>query len=335
MDWIKKNYDRFILAVFAVLLIGVAVMLFLSAQSFGEKFSDAMSPAMKSDKVPEVDAGRIAAAKKHFEKPITWESDNHGRLLFTSESYAVKPDGTLGRVDTIGWPHSRTAELIPNSWFMSFGFSVNDSAVRFEDPDQDGFLNEDEFLAKTDPTKKDSHPPYYTQLFLKTWIKLPFRLKFQAYDGDPKKDAPEKMTFQINTLDLRQPTEFLKIGDIVANTKFKIQSFKFNEVENPSTGVTTDVSELTLVNIETGEPVTLILNKIVDSPNQFGEFEYRWNKKNGEAGQKITVAKLKEFVLQPEVQVFYKLLDLTEQKAVIQPVKPPNSPTITIDALKK
>ena len=40
MDWIKKNPDRFILALSAVILIAVGALLFLSAQGFREKFAE-------------------------------------------------------------------------------------------------------------------------------------------------------------------------------------------------------------------------------------------------------------------------------------------------------
>lgn len=345
MDWIKKNYDRFILALFAVALIGVAVMLFLSSQKFGEKFAEAMSSPAKSNKVPEVDTARITEAKKSFESPVEWNSTVHSGRLFTSEPYYVK-DGALkspGGTDSL-YIHSRTGDPIPNTFFTDNGLALLDPNVKFGDPDGDGFLNEDEWwnggkgIAKegatkgesTDPNRKDSHPPYHTLLLLKTWIKVPFRLRFNAWDGDAKN--PEAMTFQINTLDLRQPTEFLKIGDTVRNTKFKIQKFESKEVDNPSTGEKQDVSELTLVNAETEEQVVLILNKVVDSPNQFAEFSYRWNKKQGEADQIIRVPRLKEFVLQPEVTVKYKLLDVNQENAVIQG---PDNQKITVPLLKK
>jgi hypothetical protein len=347
MDWIKKNYDRFILALFAVALIGVAVMLFLSAQKFGDKFAEAMSSPPKSTKVPEVDMARVAEAKKSFETPSAWEPDTtiHGGRLFTSEQYyvengkLVKPEGgTL-------YVHSRTGDPIPNLFFTKNNLPLLDPKVPFGDQDGDGFNNEDEWYnggkgvvkegvksESTNPLKKDNHPPYYTVLQLKTWIKVPFRLRFNSYDGNPATDPVEKMTFQINTLDLRQPTEFLKIGDTVANTKFKLKAFKFKEEPNPSTGVTADVSELILVNTETEEEVALILNKVVDSPNQFADFAYRWNKKQGEADQIIRVPKLKEFVLQPEVTVRYKLLDVNQENAVIQA---PDGQKITVPLLKK
>lgn len=344
MDWIKKNYDKFILAVFAVVLIAAAAMLFLSAQKFGDKFADAMSSPPKGTKMAEVDTGKIGEAKKSFEAPATWKSQVHGGRLFTSEPYYVNKEGKLEKPDDGSlYAHSRTGDKIPNRFFMENALQLLDPQVPFGDPDGDGFLNEDEWLnggkglakpdgtkgESTDPNRKDSHPPYIALLVYSRYVPVPFRLKFQAWDGDPKK--PDGMTYQINTLDLRQPSEFLKLGETVKNTKFKLKAFEFKEVDNPSTGEKTDVSELVLVNAETEEEVRLVLNKVVDSPNRFGEFSYLWNKKHGEAPQKIPVQRLKEFVLPPELTVKYKLLDVNPENAVIQT---PSGEKITVP-LKK
>ena len=156
-------------------------------------------------------------------------------------------------------------------------------------------------------------------LFLNRFIPVPFRLKFQTYDGDIKQ--PEGMTFQINTLDLKQPSEFLKLGDTVAKPKFNLMKFEFKEAENKGTGSTEEVSELTVVNTETEETVVLIYNKIVDSPNQYAAFDYYLVAKDISDGIKpfqFTVQRLREFVLRPDVASRYKLLDVKAEEAVIQ-----------------
>jgi hypothetical protein len=325
MDWIKKNYDQFTLALFAILLIAVTVMLFNNVSSFSDQFAAALAAPSKSTAIPNVDTARIDEAREHFEKPTLWtprKSENgnllHSGLLFTSEMYYVNQSRQLEAPKRGSlYKHSRTGEPIDNQWFMDFSLPLLDTNVPFGDPDGDGFLNEDEWLGKTDPNNKDSHPPYYTQLFLKNWLKQAFRLKFQAYDGDPKKDKPEDITFQINPLDAGARSQFRKLGEMVEGTKFKVVKFEFKEVPDPNSG-TKEVSELTVVNTETGDNVVLIYNKVVDSPNQFAQFEYFWNKKHGEAGQVFVVPKLKEFVLQPNIDQKYKLLDVNEAGALIQ-----------------
>jgi hypothetical protein len=186
-----------------------------------------------------------------------------------------------------------------------------------EDPDGDGFTNLDEWKGlkgdgsdSTDPQDKNSHPPYWSKLRLVQYIKQPFRLQFNAYDGDPKK--PETMSFQINTVDVQQPSQFVKIGDTIQGTKFKVIGFEAKSIPNPATGSNTDVSELTVQNNETSDKVALVLDTIVDSPDSYALFDYLW------ANKEFEVKKGKEFVLLPEATLRYKLIDITEDEALIQ-----------------
>ena len=47
-------------------------------------------------------------------------------------------------------------------------------------------------------------------------MREPFRMIFASYVGD---------TFGINATDLKEPTQFLKLGDTVGGTRFKIVKF--------------------------------------------------------------------------------------------------------------
>jgi hypothetical protein len=321
MDWIKKNPAQLSLAIAALILLGVSVKFLLDAQSFPEKFVAADAAPNKSRKILEVDKGPVEEAKKHIANPNLWTNRIHSGLLFTSEKYFVE-NGKLVKLTQGSHPDYLTQRPIPFSWFEQYGLPVTDEAVVGDDADGDGFLNADEWREsieppnnkETDPTKKESHPPYYKRLWLKQFVKVPFRLKFQTYNGDVKN--PASLDFQINTLDVRSPSEFLKIGETIARI-FKIEKFEFKEVLNEAIGEKVDVSELTLVNTETNDPVVLILNKVVDSPNKFGRFEYFWGKKLGQQPQVFDVPILKDFVLQPQVDQRYKLKSVTEEEAVI------------------
>src|SRR5215204_1308106 len=94
MDWIKKNYEKAILGLLSLALIGVSVFLYLNTQAFGEKFSEGMAPPSKSKKIPEVDTAAIETARQELTAPKVWASRNHEGLLFTSARYTVK-DGAL------------------------------------------------------------------------------------------------------------------------------------------------------------------------------------------------------------------------------------------------
>jgi hypothetical protein len=121
------------------------------------------------------------------------------------------------------------------------------------------------------------------------------------------------MTFQINTLDLRQPTLFLKIGEKVGKSVYQIQAFEQKTVDDPNLGER-DVSELTVLNTETKDVVVLVLNQVANSPESFALFSYLWPNPPLE----FRVKRIQEFVLLPNKQERYKLLDIRETEAVIQ-----------------
>ncbi len=326
MNWVKKNYDQFTLALLSLVLLAVAVLLILRTMTFPERFTSALAHINPNNTIPPVDTEVIDKAKTEFAEPKLWtvapfqgDASKNGGLIFTSKRYVVE-NHELTPVAGVVVIHSRTGAEMPGQWFLDYGLSPIDPKIGVTDTDGDGFLNEDEWLFKTDPLKADSHPEYHNILFLNEWVRVPFRLKFQAYDGNGKTGKSENFSFQINTLDLRQPSEFLKIGDTVANTDFKLTKFDFKEVLNPSTGVTEDVSELTVVNQKTNESVILVYDKVADSPNQFGRFDYILKKEgisDGKTPFEFTVPKLGEFVLRPEVTKRYKLLDVSAEEAKI------------------
>lgn len=327
MNWIKKRYDQFLLALFTLALLACAVSIFLHVQSFEEKFSEAVASVVPNNKVPEVKLDKIDAAKEKLQKPPEWvyPIDKEGNptrgSLFISEHYMINSVGNPEKPDIIQlYTDTLTGKPIPSKWFLTNGLPLLDPKVPFEDPDKDGFLNEDEWRAGTDPNNKDSHPPYISKLFLKRFEKVPFRLVFKAYDGDVKKAKGDfsKFSFQIDTVDLRQPSEFLNLGQMVPNTKFKLEKFEFKEQKNDKTGDVDEVSELTLLDTITGDKIVLIYNKVTDSPDVYANFEYEWP--NPGQPQMIRVKKLQEFVLKPEVddQHHYKLVDINDNEAQIK-----------------
>ncbi len=230
---------------------------------------------------------------------------------------------------------SLTGQAIPDAWFLQRGLPLDDPTVPLQDPDKDGFTNEDEWREHTDPNNPESHPPYHTKLFLGRLEKVPFRCIIKAYELGPRENGKDTSIFQIDTLDLRQPSEFLRLGDMVPNTKFKLEKFvqKFapavpggNSRAEMSILVcggigvcvwwVEDVSELTIANVETGEKCILPFRQIGDSPDVYVQFVYGLKT----PPQRIRVKVHQEFVLKPLVddQHHYKLLDANEKEARIQ-----------------
>ena len=314
MVWIKRNYDQFILALVALVLLVLSGFIVTQAVSFQQTFVGIKSPVVHHNEIPQVDMSSLQQAAAAIQNPAKWDLDPNQGSLFVSTPYIARADGTLSDPSKDRTP---LHPPVPNKWIIEHKLDILDNNVLNEDPDGDGFTNLDEWKGlkgdgsdSTDPNDPKSHPPYYTKLKLAQYIKQPFRLLFNAYDGDVKK--ADSLTFQINTVDIRQPSQFVKIGDVIAGTKFKVIKFEFKEVMNPSTQVNSDVSELTVQNAETGDNVVLVMEKIVDSPDSYALFRYLWN------NTQFEVKKNKEFVLLPETTLRYKLIDIKEGEALIQ-----------------
>lgn len=312
MEWIKKHYEQAALAAFAVALLAASVLLILQARGFATKFEGVQLQAPERIGVPPPDLAAVTTAQQGVDKSAVWDLDDKKGSLFVSKRYyldaGVPKKSTEGDKENPFFP----GEHIPNKTLLDYGFSPLDPNVLLQDPDQDGFENGYEFHYKTDPTKKESHPPYYAKLFLKQYIKVPFRILFQGYNGDPAK--PAEMDFQINAVDRGRRTEFLKLGEKVSGSTYRLEKFELKSRKNPKTDVDEDVSELTMLNTETNDSVTLVLARMTDSPDSFALFSYQWP----QPAQEFQVKKTGVFGLKPEVDVRYKLIDIKEGEAVIQ-----------------
>ncbi len=317
MEWIKKNPHLLALGLLALALTAAAGMVVMQAQSFDEKFESVkISVPQKSD-VPPQDLAPIEGALAGLEKPAEWTPPDTkvAGPLFVPVRYSIEGDRPKKVGEGSTYKDSLSKEPIPDRWFLDNNLPLTNPIVARQDPDGDGFFNEDEWRGKTDPNNKESHPAYHTKLFLTQWIRIPFRILFQTYDGDPKK--PDAMTFQINAIDRGKRTEFLKLKEKVPSSPFVLDKFEQKNKVNLKTEAEEDVSELTLINSETGDSVVLVLTKITDSPDSFGLFTYLWTTPT----TPIRPKKLQSFVLPPNKDAtkdLYKLLDIKETEALIQ-----------------
>jgi hypothetical protein len=331
MDWIKQHTDQFTLALLALALLVLSVLVFLRTQSFADGFSDAQKTPVHSKEIPPVDDSTIATAEKELTTPTLWTPKPDGGSLFVSNPLLLNDKGQLEYAKS-----GTTHPPVPNIWLIKYGLNVLSPTILEDDADKDGFTNLDEYLGpdrseangdkdSTDPRNKESHPPYYTKLFLNRQHAVPFRLLFNAYDADPKSVPVENINFQINTLDLRQPTEFLKIGDTVPNTKYKLVKFEYKIKKDESSGIDEDVSELIVENEETKEQIILVYQKTINSPTYFAIFDYLWpDSKNP---KQFAVKKGDPFSLEPNKDDKYKLVDVTKTEA---PIEIPGGGTYTV-----
>lgn len=298
MDWLKKHFDRIILAVIGLLVLAFAGLIIVNILNFEQLFEEQKNFRAANHELPAPPTEMIVTRTKSLTSPAEWGA--HEGSLFVSEPY-ISVDGGDPRN-----PFDDPEPLFPpieNKWIIENQIDFSDANLRNADPDNDGFTNLEEFLAKTDPGDPAAKPGYASKLRLVEWVKEPFRLKFS---GTPD----EGETFTVNTLDLRQPTQFRKIGEMVEGTPYKLLSYEAKT--EALSGLDKDVSELTIENQETGEKIVLIYDKIIDSPTQYARLSYLWD------GSELKVKKLDTFQLEPEPTVKYKLIDISDSQAVIE-----------------
>jgi hypothetical protein len=311
MDWIKAHYDRVTVMTAAALLLLCAFLVWRNASSFSETFLAAQAAPAPKKPSPPGRAPELESALQEVQVPPQWTFAGRSGL-FVPEKHFIGPDGQPATLQS-----TQVHAPVPNEWLEQFNLPIADADVLTQDPDGDGFNNLDEWQGHTNPTDKTSYPPYITKLKLKAFSEEPFRLKLTSWN-------PASATFEINAIDLKEPTQYLKIGDLIAGTHFKLTKFTEKHAPNAATGGDTDVSELLLENTENHAQLTLVLQQVATSPESVATFSYSWPATG--APEEIKVRKGQEFSLKPQEEIKYKLVDVQPTKAVIVNTKKPNEP---------
>ena len=308
MEWIRAHYERVALLAAAILLFFCAILIWRNAVKFGADFAGRKTEPQLKNASPPPKAVELAHAAEELEQPAQWTS--HERPgLFVPEKHFIDANDLPATLKT-----TMVHPPVPNEWLEQFNLPIADADVLEQDPDGDGFTNFDEWQGHTNPNDKNSHPDYLTKLKVKSTNEEPFRLMFSSSVGD---------TYAINAIDGSQPTQFLKIGDSIAGSRFKIVKFTPKEEHNQY-GTAVDVSELTLEQEDTKEQLTLVKEKVAMSPESVVTFVYSWPATA--VPREFEVRKDQEFSLKPVDEIKYKLVDVQPDKAVIVNTKVPNEP---------
>jgi len=305
MDWIRTHYDRVTLIAAAVFLFISAVSIWWSAVQFGNNLAAHQTAPPAKSASPPAEAVELARAAEQLQHPAQWKSSSRSGL-FVPEKHFIGADGMPATLQ-----NTQVHAPVPNDWFEKYNLPIQDADVLDQDPDGDGFTNLDEWQGGTNPTVKDSHPDYLTKLHLVSATEEAFRYMFASWVGG---------TFAINTIDQSEPTQFLKIGDTIHGTPFKIVKFVEKHARNQY-GTNLDVSELVLEHTETKEQLTLVKEKVAMSPQSVATFAYAWGGR-----REFEVRKDQEFSLKPLDDIKYKLVDVQSTKAVIVNTQKPNEP---------
>src|SRR5206468_11874385 len=216
LEWIKAHYDRVAVIAAAVFLFISAIAIWWSAIKFGNRLLTPQPPRPKTASPPPV-AVELDRAAEQLQNPAQWKASTRSGL-FVPEKHFIAADGLPATLQ-----NTQVHAPVPNDWFEKYGLPIQDADALEQDPDKAGFTHLDEWQGGTDPTKKDSHPDYTTKLHLVSATEEAFRYVFASRIKDK---------FGINTIDQTEPTQFLKVGDIIRGTAFKIMEFTEKRARN-------------------------------------------------------------------------------------------------------
>jgi hypothetical protein len=303
IDWLKANYELAVLATAAVLLLISALAIWWSAIQFNNRLIAPLTIAPKTASQPPV-AVELDRAAEQLEKPLQWKGSARSSL-FVPEKHFIGPDGMPATLR-----NTQVHAPVPNEWFEKYSLAIEDADALEQDPDKDGFTNLDEWQGNTDPTNAQSHPDYITKLHLVSATEEPFAYIFASRTKDK---------FGINSIDETEATQFLKVGDVIRGTDFKIVKFTEKKELNKY-GMKADMSELLLEHQGSHAQVMLVKGQVATSPQSVATFVYTWGGR-----KEFEVRKDQEFPLSTaEGNRTYKVIDVRPEKAVIVNTENPN-----------
>jgi hypothetical protein len=309
MEFLKAHYDRVLLIAGGLLLLAVTAY---TALGLGSAPSEFPLPAVASQGAPfepNPDLSRLAAEAPRLREPgkSAWGEADQG--LFVSRIHLLRE----GQLVDILESETQLVPGIPNVWILQHKLDYTDRNLAQADPDGDGFTNAEEHAAGTNPVEEDSKPPLVSKLRVKSFEKIPFRIKFMGAPsvrlGEPYSPETE---FSINTIDYSSPTQFLKAGEKIAGTELKVVAAESKKAVD-AVGAEVDVSELTVKDEATGDVIVLVAGREVDSPYSYAMLV------DTITGTEIRAEKGRAFEFGPE-KTAYKLLDVDADAALIEPV---------------
>lgn len=181
---------------------------------------------------------------------------------------------------------------INDDWERKYGLNPRDKADALLDPDQDGFINMEEFRGDTNPNDSESHPDFACKVKVEKTYRVPFKLRFKSH----MKGGDGTRTFMLNTVDNGR-TYPVKIGGKIGEKgdEFVVQSFDLIVTNKARPGIggmhETDVSVLTLTRGE--KRIPLVLDEPVDWPEVRAMLSFPLDGTNWvvKAGDKLTIRK--------------------------------------------
>lgn len=304
----KGNYEKGILATCFLIAISLSAYLVWDSQSIADRLVLKSASSKNDLNPPPTDV--VKAVMQRLTEKVTWVSPVvKGKAVPLNKSVILMQKGDelfdLQTEDNVLRPPMTNEFLIKNNLP-----NIESPNVGALDPDNDGFSNEEEFLAKpqTNPMDSGSHPPVTEKLFLKQRITHDYKIKLNSSSPpfQVQRIAPEPKASKFVS-----PND--EFGFDRGVIRFKALSFEAKSVKDPTIGEK-DVSELKCLDISTQKEFILIRGSETNLAEYEAEFEFRI----GQA--EVRKVKQGETFQIPGIGMTFKVLSIEETQAVIVPV---------------
>lgn len=187
-----------------------------------------------------------------------------------------------------------------------------------QDDDGDGYTNDEELAAGTDPNDPKSHPPAYSKLKLKRVEGEKFPVAFESLNL-----KNDHASVAVRGGGEEKHVE-LAPGDRVPGQPYKVIKTRVRKGFQKDTGVPEDRSELTLLNTETNRRVVLVRGMESNSPDATAVLAF------GASGEPIAVKLGEEFAVPRDPQgTRLQVIDIRPTQVVLKIVG--SGQTVTID----
>lgn len=324
MDKFKAHYDRYLLALAGLVLAGVALMTALSAGGLGGQFTPAPTRADGQPFAADPAITQLKADHADLEERQNWEEGRGS--LFVSRVYLLRGDSLVDILES-------DIELFPgisNAWILEHNLDYTDATLPESDPDRDGFTNLEEFMAKTNPRDAQSRPAAWTKLRLRDVEIEQMQIIFTgrlptgeaminsvaSADSTELKGGPVGPSKryakgqQIKVVKYRPGFEVTTDDEV---TPFFLADIKTEERPVAATGGTAEVSFITLKTKD--EATEVVLEQQVPQVSPFSRVTFVDTSAPG--NEPFTIRSNETLPPLPDGTT-YKLIDVTEKKAIIQ-----------------
>ncbi|BCU75569.1 Amuc_1099 family pilus-like system protein [Luteolibacter sp. LG18] len=164
MSWISQNYEKASIGAGVVVAAGLAFLGWSKVGAVKDDFNASTKGAGKTGTAVE-GAEKIPAAISSLGQKRAWTAaivDERPVDLFVGLPLFIKKDAPDKLIDLL--KDAPVHAPIPNKWWIENRLDPGFADSPQRDPDKDGFSNAEEYEAKTDPNKSESHPDLVAKL---------------------------------------------------------------------------------------------------------------------------------------------------------------------------